>query len=355
MVASSAESSARLHAERADEKWQRKEKLGSLKIRAYQKTRSAMLNTVLPQLSRDAEKAGERGVNQLSTVEQQLAENARKLVELAGTQSADASGPPDWPGIASDLRGWTTNQPIEFRAFMGAAFVMLNQSDFALAEFESVDVAHLRSTNSLRIYHGGRALLYAMQGWNHLAAVEAEAFTNTVEFAEAPVTGRQLVACLHGLLAIEAADQRDFVKMDAEIAQSFRVWPDNPVAVFLTGERLAANGEWEKAAGSLETLAAGTEDEWLVRRFAQRAREFRDGKGSTKALVFDSRFLFQMGAHMTVKAAKSSTVGQRSAEFLDEASVFGKDLLKKVPFISGGALPSPQQSNEATVIEAEVK
>jgi hypothetical protein len=314
-----------------------------------------MLNAVLPQLSRGAEKAGERGVSQLSPVEQQLAGSAMKLVELVGAPSADNSGKPDWTGIASDLRSWTTNQPIEFRAFLGVAFVMLNQSDLALAEFESVDVTHLRSTNSLRLYHGGRALLYAMQGWNHLAASEAEAFTNHMDFAQGPVTGRQLVACLHGLLAIEAAERRDLVKMDAEIAQSFRVWPDNPVAVFLTGERSAANGDWEKAAESLETLAAGTEDEWLVRRFTQRAREFRDGKGSTKALVFDARFLFQVGAHMTAKAAKGSTVGQRSAEFLDGASVFGKDLLKKVPFITGGTSPSPQQDNESTAIEPEVK
>ena len=151
--------------------------------------------------------------------------------------------------------------------------------------------------------------------------------------------GLQLVSCLHGLLAFKAAQNNDLVTMESEIAQSFRAWPVNPLAVFLTGEKLAANGEWEKAADSLEKRAAGTDDEWLAQRLAQRAREFRDGKGSTKSLVVDARFLLQVVAHTGIRTARDPAARQRSAEFLARASSFGQEFLQKLPFVSGKAAP----------------
>jgi hypothetical protein len=105
-----------------------------------------------------------------------------------------------------------------------------------------------------------------------------------------------------------------------------------PVAPFLTGERLAASGEWEKAADSLEAQAAGTEDAWLAQCFAQRARDLRDGKGSSKALVLDSRFLVEIASHLAVKTARDSAASKQMGKWIDAARIFGQVLRQKIPW-----------------------
>jgi hypothetical protein len=174
--AQAASRSARETAEVAAEEEQRREKLQGLKVTAYKKTRAWILATTLPQMALAAEKAGERGSNGLSLIERPLAEQTWNIACLVGNRSPLPDGSPDWYGAASDLRHWSTNPPIEFRALLGLALVLHGGSDLALAEFESVDSAGLSTTNALQIYHGGRALVYVMQGWDRLAAPEVESF-----------------------------------------------------------------------------------------------------------------------------------------------------------------------------------
>jgi len=326
---------AREHAGLALERRQRQDKLSGLKVRTYQKARSLIFTTVLPPMAAAAGKAAKVGTNELTAIERPLAQHSWKLASILCARPQLSDGAPDWAGAASDLRSWSTNQTLEFKAFLALVFVMLGQSDFALAELESVDPANLQSTNALAIYHGGRALLYALQGWNQLAAPEAEAFEKQAQIIDGPVNGQQLVAMFHAFTACDAFTKRDFLKMDAAVAQSIRAWPDNPLAAYLTGEKLAANGEWEKAAVSLEARAAGTEDEWIAQRLAQRARDLRDGKGTTKALVLDTRFLAQLAVHATVKTARNSAAGKRLGEFVEGAKTFGQQLRERVPLLGG--------------------
>ena len=89
--------------------------------------------------------------------------------------------------------------------------------------------------------------------------------------------------------------------------------------------------------------------------FAQRAREFRDGRGSAKGLVVDTRFLLQVAAHMAIRKAKDPDVRQRGDEFVAGASAFGQDLLKKVPFVGGGSTAQSQSDNGTNKIESGLK
>lgn len=329
--AQTAERSARDIAELADEQRQRREKLRSLKVRAYQKSRSFILLTLLPQMARAADHAGERGVTEMSAVERQLAEQALSISRLLGIRSAEAGGRPDWAGTAADFRRWSTNPPIEFRAFLACSLWVMGQGDFALAEFESVDTAQLPDAKALEFHHVGRALLYATRGWNHLAAAEIAALGQQSKSLEGPVDGPAVAGCLHALLAYQALEKRDYVKMDAEIAQCLRVWPGNPLTVYLTGEKLAATGEWENAATSLEKSVAGTGNEWIAQRLAARARELRDGQGSKKAFVLDARFLVQAAAQHAIKLTGESAAGRKTRELLDQATAFGQELRQKLP------------------------
>lgn len=329
--AQAAERSAEEFAALAGEERALREKLNSLKVRAYGKARTAILTTILPQMAVAAEKAGTLGTNRLSILEQPLAGQAWNLASLVSGRTLLPDGQPDWPGVASDLRNWSTNPPMEFRAFLGLALVLTGSGDFALAEFESVDAGSLRGTNALRIYHGGRALLCAMQGWNRLAAREAGAFSPYAEFSQGPVNGKQLLVLMHAFLAYGALKQREFERMDAEISQSLRAWPDNPLVVYLTGEKLAANGEWEKAAASLEAQAAGSRDAWLAKLLARRARDLRDGQGSAKALLLDGQFLTEVAAHFTLNTAKNSAAAKQLGTAVEEARAFGRELWRKAP------------------------
>ncbi len=328
----------------AGEERELREKLKSLKVRAYTKARSAILTTVLPPMALVAQKAGEIGTNTLSVIEQPVADEAWRVVALVSGRAALPDGRADWPGVASDLRRWSTNPPVEFRAFLGLAFVLADSSDFALAEFESVNAAGLRSTNSLRLYHASRALLYAIHGWNRLATREVAAFSQYADASGEPLNGKQILALLHGLLGYSALVKGEFEKMDAEISRSLQAWPDNPLVVYLTGERMAANGEWAKAASSLEAQAAGTEDEWIARRLSQRARDLRDGKGSAKALATDGQFFAELAAHFTIRAAKNTDAAKKLREAMDEAKAFGRELWQKVPLLG---TPAGEKASES--------
>jgi hypothetical protein len=330
--AETAARSATRYADLAFEEHDRREKLGSLKARAYQKTRAFILTTTLPRLARAAEKAGGEGTNQLSAVDKPMAEQGWGMVHLVGGRPPLADGQPDWSGAAADLWRWSTNPPIEFRAFLGLAMISAGSPELALAELESVDVATLQTTNALQIYYGGRALLYAHQGWNQLAGSEVEAFMKHADVSKGEIEAQHVVAMFHVLMAGQALKNRELKKADEEIAQCVKAWPNNPWAVFLTGERLAANGEWEKAAESLEANAAGSKDEWFARKLAQRARDLRDGKGSTKALILDAGFLLEFVPRAMFRVAQESESGQRAGEILDEARAFADRLHKNFPW-----------------------
>jgi hypothetical protein len=59
----------------------------------------------------------------------------------------------------------------------------------------------------------------------------------------------------------------------------------------------------------------------------------RDGKGSAKALVLDSRFLVQIAADSAFKSARNFAAAKKLAETFEEAKTFGGDFWSKLPFV----------------------
>ena len=328
--AQAAARAARDCAELADERNQCGKRLARLKIKAYRRARDAILSTLLPQVAQAADKAARQGTNTLSVLELTLAEQAWNLSNLLTDRPPLEDGTRDWSGAAADLWSWSTNPPPEFNAFIGLGFHLAGFTDFALAEMESANAAQLTTTNGLLACHGGKALVYVSQGWDHMAAREMESLAALAPATNSPFNGQQIVAVFHGCSAYESLKKRDLVRADAELARAFQAWPDNPVAVFLTGERLAASGEWVKAADSLEAQAAGTDDEEIARLLAQRARDLRDGKGNTKALLVDDGFLLKIAVHSLMRTAKSSAAAEKLEQLVDEAAAFAKGLTEKL-------------------------
>jgi len=318
---------ATLQADFAQEEQERRDALASWSSTLYRRSRPVVLGTLFRQLATATEAAGRRVTNETHTPYSTLAKQAWELVRVVGVAEPLADGSPDWVTARTQLSIWSTNQPLELRAFLSLAYLSVGQPAVALAEFETIDPSSLTELNDLRFYRMGRTLLYTEQGWNCLAAQEAALFNESNSAGRANEAGRFMVAGLHAFMAYDAGKKREFAKMDAEIAQIVRVWPENPLVVYLTGEKLAAGGEWERAADSLEASVAGTKDEWMAQRLAERARELRDGRGSTKAFVLDARFLIPFVARGVSAQAENSSIGKNSSSAVEQAKSFGKTLL----------------------------
>jgi hypothetical protein len=124
--------------------------------------------------------------------------------------------------------------------------------------------------------------------------------------------------------------KNELVRMDAEIAESIRAWPNNPLSVYLTGERLAANGEWEKAAESFEAQVAGTKDAWLAERLASRARALRDGRGTARSFVLDAPLVIQFAMRMLMDKAAESPAWKKVEATMAQVRKTAEQLRQKV-------------------------
>jgi len=344
--AETAARAAREQAEIAQAEHERRDALGSLRFKWYQKSRPVLVGTLLRQLASAAEAAGKLNTNESPAVISSLAKQGWELVSLIGAAEPLPDGSPDWAGANAQLLTWSTNQPIEFRVFLSFAFLSVGQGSLAMAEFEAIDPTSLEDANAMAYYRVGRTILYIEQGWNHLAVREVALFNELSAPTEETIEGgRFIVAALHALMAYEAGKKREFARMDAEIAQVIRAWPDSPFVVYLTGEKLAATGEWEKAATSLEASAAGTKDEWVAKQIAERARELRDGRGSTKAFALDVRFLIPFIARGVAAQGENVEVGKKITKTIEQAKAFGTNLRDRF------ALPGGNESSK--LAEAE--
>ena len=324
---------ARKHADIAQEEYEHRAAMESWSATLYLKSRPVMVRTLLQQLAAAADAAGKIDTNKTPAIVSTLANESWEVLELLDAARRLPDGSRDWAGASAQFSKWSTNQPVEFRGFLSLALLSLGQTSFALAEFETIDLKTVEGTNAVTWYRLGRTILYAWQGWNHRAAQEASLYCDDPSIAKE--AGQSLVAFVHTLSAYEAGRKGRFVEMDAEIAQVIRAWPDSPWVVYLTGEKLAANGEWEKAASSLEASAAGTKDEWVAKKLADRARELRDGKGSTKAFALEARFLIPFLARAASEQFEGSEAQKKLAQAVEQAKNFGKNLGEQLPLVGG--------------------
>ena len=331
---------ARNHAEKADERQQRRDSLGGLKAKAYRGARGLVIRGLCSAAAFGAEKAAASSTNDLTVGDWNLTRDARKLVALTeDTFAGGTNGPANWTNVATSLRQWATNPPPEANVSLALSLLGSGQRDLALVEVELMTTNGMTSTNALLLHHGTRALVYSLQGWSWLAASEVELFAAAAPGSDYPVGGENALALVHGFLAVEALTKQDWRKADKHISDCVRISPTNFVTVYLTGERLAANGDWEKAAQSLEAGAANTPDSWLAGRLAERARALRDGKGSARSMVLDPKFLIEVSFHYAVQNAKTSEAAAKLESYYEQSAVMGKQIMEKLPFGKGDTKP----------------
>lgn len=330
---------ARQFAQLADQENRLRSVRGGLKLRAYRAARSLALNSAFQVLQTAAGKAATDGFDSLSTVDQESAKIAWQLAEALGKRKRLANGSPDWPTAAADMKTWSANPPTTFPLLLAAGYSTAMFSDLALYEIDLVDPAKLAGGpahlfadgNERQTYYLLRGIIFMTHRWDILAGREFEAAV----MPELPGSGNYLAGFAHLLQAYIAITERDYLKADQEVASLVQIWPDCPVTVFITGEKLAANGEYVRAAESLEQAATGKKGEWLARRLSERARQIRDQQGAAEPLLFDSGFIVEIFAHSVAEAAKDSPQMQSFKNSTDSATSLAKRMMSLIPGIGG--------------------
>jgi hypothetical protein len=304
----------------ATEEQKLQDKTSGLKAKAYRTGRKAALAGAFQAMALAADqeaKGGQvpKGVHESAVAGADLAEH------FAGRKPA-ADGATDWAGVASDLRGLATSTPPEMSTFFALALVVSRQDGLALVEIESVDPKTLKDPAHLVSHLLLRGIILRLNGLPETAGDSFRAAGATPTPEEAKAFGQELQAGIHLAVAATEIMDKNYEAADIEVVRAMKAWPNNPVAVFVTGERLGAMGEREAAAKSLEASLAGNDAEWIARRIASRARELRDGSGPAEPLLFDGAILRDVALWHVWQAAKTSPPARKLQKLVDSGRAF---------------------------------
>ncbi len=325
-TAEAAASEARYYAELAEEEKQRADALASWKARIYKTARVTAVQTTTRSLIAAAEEAGRHDPESLPEQLQVSAEIAADMAnQLTGRQPL-ANGQPDWKGIVKDLKAMNKDISQHTSQFLALTHLISGQPKFALYEIEMVDPQNQKTHDEQLYFHLLKGTVYSMNDWQHLAVLEVENISTDGE-----ESSEELMASVHLMLAYLFLRGNDLERADRETVRAMQIWPNNPVSVFLTGERLAASGEHEKAADSLEKHAKTSRQKWFAKRVSQRARALRDTPGKGQTLIHDSAFMREVVLNYFLVAAEESPAAARIKRQMDSAVNFGNRLLKHLP------------------------
>ncbi len=326
---------ARVITELAREDAELAARISGLKAKTYRHARNLALGGVLEGLAIAARHAAKDPGALLSPGIGEAADLGELISSLFSPPRPRLGTAPDWNGIAQDLEGLAATPPAAWSAFLAVAFALLGSPDLALVEVQEVDAEAFalldtevdpesRQTGAMLL----RGFVYTLAGLPRLGAAELESLAEVSDAGKGK--SQELLAGAHLLLAYVFSRLREWKLADRELALTLRVWPNNPAGVFLTGERLVASGEYEKAAESLELAFQGSDSEALARRAAERARAIRDGRTKDPALFLDNAFLAEVALHVVAESAKKSAAGRKVRDWVEAARGFGSRILASV-------------------------
>ncbi|MGE0610418.1 MAG: hypothetical protein AB7O62_25240 [Pirellulales bacterium] len=297
----------------------------------YRSGRGLAMSGVLQGLALAARQASRSDISTLPAGVRDSAQQAADLAEWATGRSKLPGGKTDWAGVADDLDSLYKEQPAAIALFLAVAHLMTGHEQLALCEVAQVDPQNLRTDEQRHQAALVRGVAYSANGLRHLAVetLEQAAVPGNADSQSAP----ELLASVHLLLGYLWFRAGDYRQADMEIARSLQVWPNNPLAIFLTGERLAASGEYERAADSLSALAAGSQHEWLASRVEQRAREIRDSREQAEPILHDPAFLRDLSLHFLGLAAEHAqdNAAQSWKNLAEAARSFGREMIGNLP------------------------
>ncbi len=321
-----AAASARDYAQLAHEELLRLSALNSLKVKTYQRLRGAICAYTIAGLAVAADRLAQAGTNSSVAAEQQLASVVWRMVEIVDSSASATNNPANWSVAAHTLRAYSSNPPPALGMALALAYAAGGMTDFALSEIETVKLSQLGSTNSQSLYHIERGALFALRGWDRSAARELEQAVSLAPNGWKTTGVTQAVSVVHFWLAEQSLKRANYVQADLEIDQVLRTWPDNPLIALAVSDKLAANGEWQKAADLLDERARILKNQWLAVRFTQRAADIRKAQGSGPQLFSDVMLLLEFAA----QATGDSAAGTNVLQWLEQAKVLSSQAAEKL-------------------------
>ena len=308
---------------------------GSWKARGYRTARGLAVKAVFVSLAFAARQAGDANATEMPEQLRAAADLAAGLAEQVTGRGPLPDGKCDWAGVAKDMDAQAASPSPGVTGLLALGFLLARQDRMALYEIESIDPKLVVAPVDRTAYHFLRGVTYSMNGLPRLGVEQVQA--SAVAAGEDPnAVGPEWLGTIHLFLAAECLSRRELREADIQLARSMQVWPDNPLCVFLIGERLAADGQYEKAAESLESRAAGTSEEWLARRLAARARQVRDNKAEAKPLFSDTGFLCDVMVHCVGEKAE-----QKAPKQLKGAIATARSLAQRILDHIGGTTAAP--------------
>lgn len=331
-------------AQETDERLRLEAALSGLKAGAYRQVRGAAVGATFTALALAARQAEQRGLEALPPQARDAANCAAAWAEAATGRGPRADGTHDWAAIAADMERLAGAPPPQLGVTLSVGFLLLGKSGLALLETEALDPAAVEDPTERLALHLLRGFARDSNGYRRLAVLEVEEGLDelglrrdeagTIGGGPIALTAAEVVGGIHLLLAVVHMHEKDYPAADRELALALAAWPDSPVASYLTGERLLASGQRERATASLEAAAQGRgEDaEWLAARIADRSRRIRDGEADADdGLIGDPAFMARLALHALWKAAERSPQAAQARAQAARARAFCADLLGRLP------------------------
>jgi hypothetical protein len=341
---------ARHFADLADEEHRLEGRLNGLAARSYRTARRVAFATMFKGMALAAEQAGK---GQFNGLPQGVRDAANEAAAYAGDFAGRvplADGSPDWAGIVKDMNGMAAKPPSELAASLCLGYMIMGQWQLALYEIDGVDPNHIPVPRGVRaspqechiVYHIGRGLAYRANGFSHMAMREFRSLASEGTGKPEMETDEGLMGTAHFVSALAFLQAGEYRQGDLEMAEAIRAEPNGPLAWILTGERLAAGGDYPEAVKSLEGVMSyiGKDDPWLAERIGDRVREIRDKKGDAEPLVCDADFLCRIIMHYIGEAARESETAGKLKEYVDSSASLGRKVVGLLPGASRQAEPN---------------
>ena len=339
---------ARMWAEINAERRRLDEILSSWTLGAYRQARGVAFSTVFSALALATDQADGQDFASLPQVVRDSAEFGADLVHELTGRARLPDGSTDWKGVASDLRNMSDRPPARLGLLLSMVYCLGGQTQLALVETELLEPSALESPEDLTAYRVLHALVLSRSGLARLASIEVELMRAEGATQEAAEDLQEDLGAIHLVLAYVHLENREYREADLELVRAMQAWPNNAVCMFLTGERQAATGEYEKAAESLEAAAQAPAAKWLSARLAERARRLRDKRGEAEPLLTDPAFIRDFALGYIWVRAEDSPKAARLQRAITVGHSFLQRFLPYVPGVDAAAWRLPEEADEKT-------
>ncbi|HEY1048166.1 MAG TPA: hypothetical protein VGE39_00370 [Prosthecobacter sp.] len=312
------------------EKVARNEKLGGWRAKIYYAVQSATLKAFFYGLVLATDQAAAGRLKLLPQSVQDGAKEAAGFIESYVGPQRLASGELDWAAVGRELNKFAEAPPLHMRLLMVGLMLLGMDFNSAFYEMEAIPADLCKVPEEKACYHAVRGLSYLGQGYGQLAMVEfelADSLSNEFHLNVDPA-GK---CGIHLLLAYYFLREERWADADRCLASANRVWPDNPVAVYLTGERQIATNQYAAADESFAKALKGTGYEWLAETVAARVKRLRDSPASLEPVLFDFDLLAGLAWTFVKNESKKSPALKNLQDRMNATQSYLQELKKKLP------------------------